>query len=116
MYRRACNVKAIPPLRTQIYDAKAGQMDREREEVEGGGDRSRNQGHECERGERDKIRGRVQVEYAQERDHSDEMGDLIKIGRIDIFQDRSMKGWVGGGRVLHPIRIKWCELTGGLEC
>lgn len=31
-----------------------------------------------EGGDADKICGRVQGEYAQERDHSDEMEDLIK--------------------------------------
>lgn len=51
-----------------------------------------------EGGDADKICGRVQGEYAQERDNSDEMGDWIKRGRTDMFQDISMKGWgaVGG--------------------
>lgn len=55
-------------------------LDREREEVEagGGGDRSRNQGHECGREE---MQTRYVAEFREsmnERDNSDERGILIK--------------------------------------
>lgn len=124
MYACACNVKASPPLRTQIYGAEIWQTDREQEEVEGGGDRSKESGTRVrEGGEAQKICGRVQGKYAREGDNSGEMDDLIKTGRIDIFQDRRVKEYFSkrqGGccypRVLHLIRIKWCELIGGLEC
>lgn len=92
MYVCACNVKASPLPRTQIYGAEIWQTDREWEEVEGGGDQSKESGTRAqEGGDAQKICGRVQGEYARERDNSGEMDDLIKTGRIDIFQDTRVK-------------------------
>lgn len=119
MYMCTCNVKASPPPSTQIYGAEVWRRNSEQGE---GGDWSEESGTR-EGGEAKKICGGVQGAYKRERDDSGKMDDLIKTQNWHIPGHKSERIFVQkkgrGGcypRVLHPIRIKWCELTGGLAC
>lgn len=76
MYTCTCNVKASPPACTQIYGAEVWRKNSEQGE---GGDWSEESGTRVrEGGEAKKICGGVQGAYAQERDNSGKMNDLIK--------------------------------------